>query len=43
MKIRQNNRVGEFNIKLIFIEIILVTLGILIKLAIDNWNTKRLD
>ncbi len=43
MKIRQNNRVGEFNIKLIFIEIILVTLGILIALAIDNWNTKRLD
>lgn len=36
MKIRQNNRVGEFNIKLIFIEIILVTLGILIALAIDN-------
>ena len=41
MKIRQNNRVGEFNIKLIFIEIILVTLGILIALAIDNLEHKK--
>ena len=44
-KINQSYNSGnrKFNLKYILVEVFLITAGILIALAIDNWNTERIE
>ncbi|MAH82013.1 MAG: hypothetical protein CMC21_02005, partial [Flavobacteriaceae bacterium] len=44
-KINQSYNSGnrKFNLKYILAEVFLITAGILIALAIDNWNTERIE